>query len=462
MTLVSFTTPQLPHLHSGKVRESFRVDASRRLLVTTDRVSAFDQVLATPIPDKGAVLNGLSAFWFTHTADIVPNHFLEVVDPQASLVREVTPIRVEMVVRGYLTGSMWRAYAQGKRRFSGVEVPDCLARHSPFPDPILTPTTKEESDREITPQEIIASGLVSAPLYEEMEEASRALFKAGTDLLAARGILLVDTKYEFGILEDRLLLIDELHTPDSSRFWLADSWERDPLNPHNLDKEFIRSYLLSLPSREGPISLPDHIVAEAASRYREIYERIVGVPPESSSVPPEVRLVHNLVAHGVMRDGFVVIVMGSPRDREHCARIASLLEPYGLFVETRVVSAHRNPEDIAAVLAPYGGATEPGVILAVAGLSNGLGGALAGSTTLPVINCPPFRDTVDLLANVNSSLMMPPGVPACTVVTPETAAAAAVRCLNLPRLRRVVRGELEATKAALREADAALNRRRGA
>lgn len=461
MPLVRFHTPQLVHLHSGKVRDSFRVEPTTRLIVTTDRISAFDRVLQNAIPDKGAVLNGLAAFWFARTSDIVSNHLIKTVDPQACLVREVEPIRVEMIVRGYLTGSMWRRYAQGARVFSGTRVEDGLRQHARFKSPILTPTTKEESDREITPEEIVSSGLVSEALYEEMVRASMRLFEVGTELLAARDILLVDTKYEFGILDGRLMLIDELHTPDSSRFWTAESYERDPLDPFNLDKEFIRAHLLSHGAAGTAAALPPEVVEEAAARYREIYRIVTGREVESSHEVAPQRLCANLVREGIIKDGFVVIVMGSPSDAEHCRRIAEVLASYDVFVDMRVVSAHRNPEDIASVLADYADAVEPGAIIAVAGLSNGLGGALAGSTVLPVVNCPPFKDTADLLANLNSSLMMPPGVPAVTATTPHSAALAALRSLNLPRLKDRMRHDMEEMKASLCAADAAMRTPRG-
>ncbi|MCU0612243.1 MAG: AIR carboxylase family protein [Candidatus Eisenbacteria bacterium] len=459
MTLDDFRTPQLLRLHSGKVRESFRVDRDTRLIITTDRVSAFDRVLDTSIPEKGAVLNGLSAFWFSRTTDIVANHFLRVVDPQASLVREVSPIRVEMIVRGYLTGSMWRQYAQGKRNFSGVTVADGLSRHGRFPEPIVTPTTKEESDREITPYEIVASGLVTDAIYEQMTDAARRLFEFGRASLAEKGILLVDTKYEFGIRDGTLMLIDELHTPDSSRFWRADSYDRDSTRPESLDKEFIRAFLLETRATEvTPSALPADVVSEARRRYRTIYEVTTGATLDVPSIPPAQRLCLNLARDGLIHDGFVAVIMGSPKDADHCGRIVSALEPYEVFVETRVVSAHKNPEDVTTVLRDYSDAAEPGAIIAVAGMSNGLGGALAANTPLPVINCPPFKDQTDFLANINSSLLMPSGVAAATVVNPRSAALAAVRSLNLPRLKRILAAEIDASRSELRAADRATRR----
>jgi len=218
-TLQSVCTPQLKTIHRGKVRDSLRVDAATRLLVVSDRISAFDSVLVTPIPMKGEVLSRISNWWFEQTADLVPNHVIRAVDPAATLVREVEPIRIEMVVRGYLTGSMGRAYDEGARTFCGADVPDGLTPNARFPEPLVTPTTKEKSDRPITPEEIASEGWTTAERYAQMKEISLRLFERGSRLLAEKGLILVDTKYEFGLLNGELILIDEIHTLDSSRMW---------------------------------------------------------------------------------------------------------------------------------------------------------------------------------------------------------------------------------------------------
>lgn len=243
-TLTTFSTPQLAHLHHGKVRESFRVDEHTRLIAVTDRLSAFDRVLTTPVPGKGAALNAVSAWWFERTGDGVPNHFLRLIDPNLMLVREAAPIRVEMVVRGYLAGSMWRAYQKGQRTFWGTTLPEGMHLHDPFPEPLVTPTTKEASDRPIGIEEIVAGGWASAEQYREMERAARELFRRGTELLAERGLILVDTKYEFGTIDGELVLIDELHTSDSSRIWDAAAYRADPAGVEALDKEYARRWLL--------------------------------------------------------------------------------------------------------------------------------------------------------------------------------------------------------------------------
>jgi phosphoribosylaminoimidazole-succinocarboxamide synthase len=448
------STPQLVKIHSGKVRESFRVDPVRRLLVVSDRISCFDHVLATPIPHKGAVLNGISNYWFERTRSIIDNHMIAQIDPQATLAREAVPVRVEMIVRGYLTGSMWRQYREGKRTFSGVELADGMTRHARFPEPLVTPTTKEHADREISPREIVAEGLVDGETYGAMERAARALFEMGTGLLAERGIILVDTKYEFGLLDGGLILIDEIHTPDSSRFWRAEEYTRRPEEVEHLDKEYVRQWLLqNRQDGEIPRELPDSVVAEASRRYREIYELVTRKP---FSLPEEnihARIYRNLVGSGIIRDGYVAIVMGSPADREHCEGIRGIIEAYGIMADVRVCSAHKSGEALVTLAEEYNASIEPGAVIAVAGASNGLGGALAANLALPVINCPPFRDRHDMMININSSLMMPSNCPATTVIEPNNAALAALRALNLPRLRQRFRGEIREIKSKLREAD---------
>jgi fusion protein PurCD len=302
-TLPQFATPQLQLLHRGKVRDSFRIDDSTRLIVVSDRLSAFDSVLETAIPNKGAVLNGLANFWFEKTAHIIPNHVKGMVDANAMLVKEAQPIKVEMVVRNYLTGSMLRGYQSGQRTFSGVTVPDGLTKHQQFPTPIVTPTTKEESDREITPENLVSEGWVSQELYEMMAEKALELFKVGSDLLASQGIILVDTKYEFGLLNGELILIDEIHTPDSSRFWSAADYAQNPEGAEQMDKEYIRQWLIAN-KKDGayPRALTPEVTQEAVNRYLDIYQRVVGQPLATADENEDVteRLTRNLVKAGLL------------------------------------------------------------------------------------------------------------------------------------------------------------------
>jgi phosphoribosylaminoimidazole-succinocarboxamide synthase len=284
------TCPKLPELtllHRGKVRDSFRIDDTRRLIVVTDRISAFDLKIKTPIAQKGEVLNRLAAFWFQMidaeaargTMPSIAHHMLEVPDPQAMLVREAQPIRVEMIVRGAISGSMWRGYVQGKREFSGVRVGDGLRENEQLPEPIVTPSTKEASDREIAPVEILELGLASARHYEAMHEASKALFRLGHGYAERKGLVLADTKYEFGLAHGALCVIDEVHTADCSRFWDAESYAKDPARAVSFDKEYVRQWMLEHRSGDAlPTELPAQVAAETAQRYCALFERLTGEP----------------------------------------------------------------------------------------------------------------------------------------------------------------------------------------
>lgn len=447
-------TPQIKKIHSGKVRESFRIDDNTRMIVVSDRISSFDSVLNNLIPDKGAVLNGITNYWFEKTRDIVDNHFIKMIDPNISLVKEAKPICVEMIVRGYLTGSIWRGYQKGKHEFSGIEVPDGLSQNQKFDIPILTPTTKEEHDREITPEDIVKEGWTTKAIYQKMEKISLKLFEGGTKELSEKGIILVDTKYEFGIVNGEVILIDEIHTPDSSRFWDKSAYNKDPLKVDSMDKEFIRQWLLNN-KVDGiiPNVLPEDVIAEASKRYINIYEKIVGKEFEVNREDIRDRIYNNLLKANLIRDSFISIIMGSPKDIEHCKKIKSHLDKYDIFIDMRVISAHKNGERIPEIAEVYNNSIEPGCVIAVAGRSNGLGGALAANLAIPVINCPPFKDKVDMMVNINSSLIMPSKTPAMTVIDVSSAALASLRCLNLKRLKEIFKDDIRKIKEDLKSTD---------
>ncbi|MBD2724366.1 phosphoribosylaminoimidazolesuccinocarboxamide synthase [Hymenobacter armeniacus] len=460
-TLTHFATPQLPLLHRGKVRDSLRAPSGDRLIIVTDRLSAFDSVLETAIPHKGAVLNGLANFWFEKTAHIIPNHVIKLVDANAMLVKEAAPIKVEMVVRQYLTGSMWRGYQAGQRTFSGVTVPDGMTKHQPFPQAIVTPTTKEESDREITPDNLVSEGWVTKELYDQMAVKAQMLFAVGSQLLAEKGIILVDTKYEFGLLNGKLILIDEMHTPDSSRFWAAEDYAKNPETAEQMDKEYVRQWLIAN-KKDGqyPRALTPEVAQEASRRYLDIYQRITGeaLPtadthgpdaPHTGRQDARARMLANLVQAGLMKDAWVNIVMDSPADKEHCEQLRRQFDGYDVFTQLRVASALNFGEALAGMAEIWNNSLEPGVVLAVAGL----GGALAATVNVPVISCPPYQDYAELALSLSSLALVPSGTPSLTAVRPDNAAQAALRALNLPRLRERLRQELNATKARLKAAD---------
>jgi len=287
--------------YSGKVRENYTRDGTRTIIVT-DRLSAFDVVLGT-IPFKGQVLNRLAAHWFSVTGDVMDNHLVDVPDAQATRAVECAPVPVEMVVRGYLTGvsstSIWRAYEHGERSFCGHALADGLSKHQQLPEPIVTPSTKAakgEHDESVSKDELFRRELVDPQTFEVLERAALKLFAFGQARAAERGMILVDTKYEIGRTPDgRIVLIDEIHTPDSSRYWYADSYDGAMSrgeDPKSLDKEFVRRWLVEQGfSGDGvPPALPDEIRMEAARRYIETYETLTGNAFEPDVAPPIPRL----------------------------------------------------------------------------------------------------------------------------------------------------------------------------
>jgi phosphoribosylaminoimidazole-succinocarboxamide synthase len=289
----------------GKVRDSY-IAAGRRVIVVTDRVSCFDRVVGT-LPFKGQVLNQVAAFWFEKTRHVAPNHLIAVPDPNVSVVRELRTLPVEFVMRAHLTGvtstSIWTAYARGERVYCGHRLPDGLRQHEALPEPLLTPTTKAEKgqhDEVVSRADIVSRGLVSEGLYDRAERLCHALFTEGRRWAESRGLVLADTKYELGLDEQgEIVVIDEIHTPDSSRYWLREGYERalrEGGNPAALDKEYVRRWLMDQGYRGdgAPPVIPDEIRSEAARRYIEAYERITGLAFTPDLEPPLTRLERNL------------------------------------------------------------------------------------------------------------------------------------------------------------------------
>lgn len=300
--LDSVDLPTLGTLQRGKVRDSY-LREDERILITTDRVSAFDRVLGL-IPYKGQVLNQLSAWWFAQTAHIVPNHVRSVPDPNVTIAVNAKPLPVEIVVRGYITGvtstSLWTLYEKGERAPYGVPLPEGLRKNDPLPQPILTPTTKAQDgahDAIITPDEIVARGLVSHERWQEVANAALELFAEGQRLAADAGLILVDTKYEFGIVDGQLTLIDEVHTPDSSRFWAQEAYASG--KPESLSKEFLREWFVAQGYRgEGaPPIMPAEFVAQVAQRYIRLYEQLTGLTFHPAPLPAQDRIARTLSAY---------------------------------------------------------------------------------------------------------------------------------------------------------------------
>ncbi len=287
--------PKLGERIEGKVRDIY-LQEGRRVLITTDRVSAFDQVLGA-IPFKGQVLNQLSAWWFKQVKDIVANHVIAVPDPNVTIGAEAAALPVEVIVRGFITGvtstSLWTLYDQGVDRPYGLDLPPGLSKNDPLPEPVITPTTKATGgahDERLTSDEVVEQGLVEPALWERVQQAALEVFRHGQRVAAEAGLILVDTKYEFGLIDGELALIDEVHTPDSSRYWVADSYGLG--EPQNYDKEFLRLWFVEQGYRgDGPApSMPDDFVADVAERYIDAYQRLTGKAFEPGEQPAADRI----------------------------------------------------------------------------------------------------------------------------------------------------------------------------
>ncbi|MEY4885578.1 MAG: hypothetical protein RL151_887, partial [Bacteroidota bacterium] len=273
--------------YKGKVRDVFYIGAEWLVMVASDRISAFDVILPRPIPFKGQILNQIAAHMLHATAEICPNWLSDVPAPNVSVGRKCEPIRIEMVVRGNLVGHAWRTYNAGLRSLCGAKMPDGMKENDFFPEPILTPSTKAEAghDEDITPDEIISRGLATRAQWDELADLTLRLFKKGCELANARQLILADTKYEFGLLDGRICLMDEIHTPDSSRYFLAEGFEERQARGERqlqLSKEFVREWLISegFMGKEGQVVpvMTDEWIETISGRYRELYERVIGAP----------------------------------------------------------------------------------------------------------------------------------------------------------------------------------------
>ena len=308
LTTTDFHFDRQRSVYHGKVRDVYDIDADRLVMIATDRISAFDVILPKGIPFKGQVLNQIAAKFLDLTADICPNWKLATPDPMVTVGLKCEPFRVEMIIRSSLTGSAWRAYQEGCRELCGVRLPDGMRENERFPQPIMTPTTKadEGHDLNISREEIIAQGLVSAEDYAVIEDYTRRLFARGQEIAARQGLILVDTKYEFGKRDGRVYLIDEIHTPDSSRYFYAEGYEEKLAKgapQRQLSKEFLRQWLIARgfmnePGQTMP-NITDEYALEVSNRYIELYEHITGEPFNRSTETGDIaaRIHRNVSAY---------------------------------------------------------------------------------------------------------------------------------------------------------------------
>lgn len=285
VTRTDFHFPGQSSVYHGKVRDVYTIGGNVLVMIATDRISAFDVVLPRAIPFKGMVLNQIAAYFLNATKDIAPNWLLSVPDPRVAIGIKCEPVKVEMVIRGYLSGHAWREYKSGKRIICGVSMPEGMKENDRFPEPIITPSTKAETghDEDISREEILRQGIIAQKYYLKMEEYTRRLFQRGTMMAKEQGLILVDTKYEFGIYHNEVILMDEIHTPDSSRYFYLDGYEeRQVKDEHQkqLSKEFVREWLIEngFIGKEGQTvpAMDDAWVNTISARYIELYEKVTG------------------------------------------------------------------------------------------------------------------------------------------------------------------------------------------
>ena len=307
LTKTNYNFPGQTNIYHGKVRDIYSIGEDILVMVATDRISAFDVILPKGIPYKGQVLNQIASKFLDATSDILPNWKLASPDPMVTVGHRCEPYKVEMVVRGYITGSAWREYSNGARTLCGLPLPDGLRENQKFEAPLITPTTKAEKghDENISKEEIIAQGLVNREEYEQLEKYTLELFMRGSEIAAEKGLILVDTKYEFGKRDGRIYLIDEIHTPDSSRYFYQEGYEKRFQNgeeQRQLSKEFVRQWLMENGFRGEPgekvPEMTDEYCQRVSERYIELYEKIVGEKfIRAESQDPERRIEENVIKY---------------------------------------------------------------------------------------------------------------------------------------------------------------------
>ena len=429
----SLMLPELGKRRQGKVRDIYEQD-DRLILVASDRLSIFDRILREPIFEKGRILTELALFWFEKTKDIIPNHVSSHPDPNVMVVKKCRPIPIEVIVRGYVAGSLGRDYAKGLRVKSGVKLPDHLALNDPLPSPIVTPTTKSTvgHDEDISKEEILGQKILEPSQWAEIEEKALALYRRGTELLKNQGMILVDTKYEFGWdANDRLTLIDEIHTPDSSRFWFQKDLERKEVRFP--DKEFVREWARGQGfTGNGEIpSVPKEVQENIHRSYREVFEAITGTTLREEVHHFPKRMLFNLKKAKMIRGTYALIILGSEKDMSHAEKMGLLFQEAKIPYRVEVASAHKHTRALLELLDSFNESLEPMVCITIAGMSNALSGVVACNLKWPVIACPYFQDNQDYLVNIHSTLQMPSKVPTLTAINPQNAALAAIRILNM-------------------------------
>jgi len=407
----------------GKVRTVKDIGYGYLLLTASDRLSSFDRYICN-INGKGNVLNNMSRWWFEHTQHIVPNHYLYS-SGSHMIVKRARPIKLEIVVRGFMTGStntsIWPMYKSGKRNMYDIEFRNGYNKNEKLDEIIITPTTKGVSDMPITEDEIVKKGYLTHDQYKFIATSSIKLFKYGQQLADDRGLILVDTKYEFGFLNEEIILIDELHTCDSSRYWKKDTYLSrfsEGKEPEKMDKDCVRDFIKNNcdPYTEDLPKIPCELIRSVENVYNQYYTIFDNNSNISHEHNPSEQSVLDLFFNNIKR--FVVIIAGSISDEKHCAKIQTSLKDLDIYSVIYYCSAHRNTRGLLNILEKYEPENRQLCYVTVAGMSNALSGVVACNTKYPVIACPPHNDKIDMIVNINSTLQCPSNVPVMTILSP--------------------------------------------
>ena len=418
-------------VYVGKVRRVEDIGYGCLLMSASNRLSSFDRYICD-INNKGNILNNISAWWFSNTYHIIDNHYLYHQGCDM-IVKKTNPIKLEIIVRGYMTGStntsIWTMYKNGERNIYGLNFREGYLKNQILDSIILTPTTKGVTDVPITPHEIVQQEYLTQEEWEFVSEKALELFRYGQMVADSKGLILVDTKYEFGRLNNNIILIDEVHTCDSSRYWVKETYNNrfnNSQEPEKLDKDAVRDWIKSScdPYKSDIPNIPNYVIEKVESVYNRYNNLLTDGLTNTNNLNLESYFTN-------IHRNIVVILAGSTSDREHVEKIKSYLREYQIYSNNYYSSAHKNTREVLDILDKYEFQNRNIVYVTVAGRSNALSGVTACNTRFPVIACPPFKDKVDFQVNINSTLMCPSKVPVMTILEPENVALSIRKIFDL-------------------------------
>ena len=426
----------------GKVRELYTINNKYVLFMHTDRLSSFDRYICD-IPGKGNLLNLTSTWWLNRTKHIIDNHLVYSKDNML-VAKKCQVIPLEIIVRGYITGStetsLWTHYSRGVRNYCGIDFPDNLVKNQKLPLPVVTPTTKGIKDELISGEEIINRGILSRSEWNYIHHKALELYNYGSVISNSKGLILVDTKYEFGRdINGKIILIDEIHTCDSSRYWKLDSYPillNEGKEPIKLDKDTVRDYIKKIcdPYNVETIhSIPDDKIQSVLKCYLDLYKilnrNVDNLELQTYNNIADIAELMNLYIKNT-HPNLVVIISGSESDSDFVSKIQKQLDLLDIFHCYYVSSAHKSTKNLLDILGHYGESKRNIVYVTVAGRSNALSGVVAAQTNYPVIACPPFADKLDMMTNIQSSLQCPSKTPVMTILEPSNVALSCQRMFN--------------------------------